>query len=911
MSRIAVSRQLLIGVSLVSILGLSTPPTAMALRHVDGVWGEFPPDLKSPADLPGSPGLPGSNWNDRLRNLRAQHLAKYLTAEKAADDAVETVETKGSDSKSSEGKNTASVETSAGKTAKSKEKKASKAEKSDNKKAKSNSSDSESLTAEDGKSSKSDKKSSKDDLPPPRITSELDSKTFKLVNQGNWKAVAARLESLTHKSNLPTRNHAWLAFAYMFLNQCDDLKKLSNRIDMNKPSEKLSAYVVIIDSFKEVCEGKPDAAAETLKKLPNSHVNDSFINFALAAVAGKQGKAGAAAEHCKRAVELDPEFAWGFRTLGYLQSRWLNQPQEAEKAFAETIRLEPAQGEVREMLINEHLSRNDFDGAIDLAMAGVNANKKDGKSHYRLSQIYIQQWRLKEALIELERAIENDPGTAVYYRTRATIRKYQGNFTDAIADQKKAVELSKDKPFELVELANMYSQNGDSKEAINSLNEALRIDPANSGAQKTLITLLGKEKRFDALIDAYKNAIKSQPKDGGLHFNLAETLHALGEDDEAISEYKEAANLDQKDARPHRRIGAIYSSKRDFEKAEEAFRRALNINPGSVQDLVALGFCYAQRENYLQAEAGFVTALALQQLMGNTNPDDPKREDIIRSLASLLIVEGRYSDARAQFESLYGMTRETEKGAGDKYLVQQSRLLSDRRDDSANELIAGFKTLPANTQSGFRYTLVQTLLKAGKADLALQQINDLTAEQMAGDPRWRSLKARAMRLKGSLSDAKTEIEGAIEEASKLGEGKEVLVAEMLLEKARILIDSGSLKEAEDAANQALAKYDKIYASYLVLGQIKLKQNDATQALELAKKAIEQNPYFTDAYILVGDAYLKLGKPKDAVENFRKAAEIYPGLVAAQKALLRGYKAQGLKDEVAKLEQQIEQMEKVQ
>lgn len=852
MSRIPVSRQLLIGVSLFSIIGLGTPPLAMA-----------------------------ASSSDVSTETSTKKAAKV---EKGAAKAKE-------------------------KQAKADQKKA----KADEKKAKAGTKE---ATA-DEKEAKADEKQTNGDKKekpgavPPRITSELDSKTFQLVNQGNWKAAAARLETLTHKSNLPTRNHAWLAFAYMFLNQCDDLKKLSSRIDMNKPSEKLSAYVVVIDAFEQVCEGKPDAAGETLKKLPLSHVNDSFINFALAAVAGKQGKASAAAEHCKRAVELDPQFAWGFRTLGYLQSRWLNQPEEAEKSFTEAVRLEPAQGEVREMLINERLSRNDFDGALDLAFAGVNANKKDGKSHYRLSQIYIQQWRLREALAELEQAIEADPSTAVYYRTRATIRKYQGDFPQAIADQKKAVELSKDKPFELVELANMYSQNGDSKEAINSLNEALKIDPGNNGAQKTLITLLGKEKRFDDLIEAYKNAIKNQPKDVALHYNLAETLHTLGEDDDAILEYKEAANLDQKDARPHRRIGAIYSAKRDFEKAEEAFRRALNINPGSVQDLVALGFCYAQRENYLQAEAGFVTALALQQLMGNTNPDDPKREDVIRSLASLLIVEGRYGDARSQFESLYGMTRDTEKGAGDKYLVQQARLLSDRRDDSANELIAGFKTLPANTQAGFRYTLVQTLLKAGKADLALQQIKDLSEEQLAGDPRWRSLKARAFRLKGSLADAKTEIEGAIDEASKLGEGKEVLLAEMYLEKARILNESGSLKDAEDAANQALAKYDKIYASYLVLGQIRLKQNDATSALELAKKAIEQNPYFTEAYILAGDAYLKLGKPKDAVENFKKAAEIYPGFVVAQKALLRGYKAQGLTEEVAKLQQQIDQMEKVQ
>lgn len=761
----------------------------------------------------------------------------------------------------------------------------------------------------DKQSSEKLKKSGKEtaEKTPARIKSGLDAKTFKLVNQGNWKAVAERLETLTKGSDQPTRNHAWLAFAYMFLNQCDSLNKLDERVGTKTPPEDLAGYVRVIQAFKQVCEGKPELAEKTLSDLPKRHVNDSFITFALAAVAGKQGKASAAAEYCQRAVALDPDFAWGYRTLGYLQSRWLNQPQEAEKSFLEALRLEPEQGEVREMLINERLGHNDFDGAIDLAMSGIKANPKDGKAHYRLSQIYIQQWRLREALVELEKAIEADPATASYYRTRATIRRYQGNYADAIADQKKAVELSKDKAFELVELSNMYTQMGDNAKAIDSLNDALKTDPSSKGAYKSLVALLAKEKRFDELVDAYKNAIKGQPKDAALHFNLAETLHALGEEDEAIEHYKEAANLDQKDARPHRRIGAIYSARRDFEKAEEAHRRALNINPGSVQDLVALGFCYAQRENYLQAEAGFVTALALQQLMGSSNPEDPKREDIIRSLASLLIVEGRYADARAQFESLYAMTRDTEKGPGDKYLVQQSRLLADRSTQSANELIEGFKTLPEKTQAGFRYTLVQTLLKAGKADLALEQISTLSDEEMRADPRWLSLKARAMRFKANFDEAKKLIDTAIEESSKLGDGKEVLVAETLLEKARILLDAGDIKGAEESANQALAKYDKVYASYVVLGQIKLKQNNPAEALEFAKKAIEQNPYFTDAYILMGDALLKQNKGKEAIENYKKATEIYPGLVAAHEGLLRGYKAMSLTADAARVQAQIEQL----
>ena len=853
------SRQFLLGASILSLTSLMLPPNVMA--------ADEPIETETPARTAPAPAK-------TEKTSKSVKLKKEKTAKSAMDSSERQAKSETSESDISAKSDKGSVETQANSAI----------------------SESERLS-----------KPKRGDAVPARLKSGLDAKTFKFVNQGNWKAAAARLEMLTAGSDLPTRSHAWLAFAYMFLNQTDSLNKLYERVTVKTPPDDLVGYVRVIQAFKQVLAGKTDDAAKTLTDLPKRHVNDSFITFALAAVAGKQGKASAAAELCQRAVALDPSFAWGYRTLGYLQSRWLNQPQEAEQSFLEALRLEPEQGEVREMLINERLARNDFDGAIDLANAGIKANTRDGKAHYRLAQILVQQWRLREALVELEQAIKVDPSTATYYRTRATIRRYQGNYDDAIADQKKAVELSNDKAFELVELATMYSQLNDSANAISNLNAALKVDPGNKSASKNLIALLAKEKRYDELVDAYKAAIKSQPKDAALHFSLAETLHALGEDDDAIEQYKEAANLDQKDARPHRRIGAIYSARRDFEKAEEAHRRALNINPGSVQDLVALGFCYAQRENYLQAEAGFVTALALQQLMGNASPDDPKREDIIRSLASLLIVEGRYQDARNQFESLYAMTKESDKGIGDKYLVQQARLLADRSTTSANELIAGFKTLPEKTQTNFRYQLIQTLLKAGKGELALEQLNDVPKEQSEGDPRWLSLKARALRFQGKFDDAKTVIEQAIAEGTKLGEGKEVLVAEALLEKARILADAGALKEAEDAANQAISKYDKVYAAYLVLGQIKLKQNDPADALDYAKKALDANPYFTDAYILTGDALLKQNKGKEAIENYKKATEIYPGLIAAHEALLRGYKALSLSADAARVQTQIDNL----
>src|SRR5205823_4847956 len=117
------------------------------------------------------------------------------------------------------------------------------------------------------------------------------------------------------------------------------------------------------------------------------------------------------------------------------------------------------------------LLRNDFDGALDVALSGIKAAPHDSGNYYRLAQIYLQQWRLKEALAQLDKAITLAPEDARYHRSRASILRFQGQLNSAIAEQQKAVDLGKDRGFELVELAALNLEAGNSNRAADNLKE--------------------------------------------------------------------------------------------------------------------------------------------------------------------------------------------------------------------------------------------------------------------------------------------------------------------------------------------------------------------------------------------------------------------------------------------------------
>lgn len=361
-----------------------------------------------------------------------------------------------------------------------------------------------------------------------------------MINLGDWKSACQRLETLTVNRSQVGKEDTWLAFGYMFLYKCDALKTLAAKAGVSEPAEvkKIEAekstvttpavvektttsvsaanvtdnvYAILIKAYDEMCLQKLDLADKTLQGIPQQYMSDPTVTFALAAIAGKQGRVSAAAEYARRTVEAAPDFAWGYRTIGFLEERFLKDYDKADAALAKAVEIEPKMLESTEKLVDMRLSRNNFDGAIDVAQQALKASPNDAINYYRLAQIYIQQWRLREALVQLQEAIAMNPNEARFYRSRASIKRYQGDLNAAIADQQKAVEHANDKAFELGELASMNILAGNKNRAIDNLQEALKIDPSSQSVRDRLATLLLEEKRYDDIVTFTNSRWRKSP----------------------------------------------------------------------------------------------------------------------------------------------------------------------------------------------------------------------------------------------------------------------------------------------------------------------------------------------------------------------------------------------------------------
>ncbi len=729
-----------------------------------------------------------------------------------------------------------------------------------------------------------------------------------LVNQGRFAELADKLSTRLGSENGTGREAAWLAFAYLYLQKCDQLKQMSGSFggaagavaggDINS---------TLIRSFSLLCDKKTDLAEKELQTIPAAAMNDAFVNYAFATLAGKQGKPQVAIAYTKRAVELAPDFAWGYRTIAFLQEKWLNQPNEAAKNYAKALQIEPKLTEVAVSLINFDLANNDYDQAIAVARDAIKHDGKNSVNYYRLADIYLRQWRLQEAAQQLNKAISLEPSNSEYHRLLALILQRQGDMDAAIAEQKTAVSFGKNKADAMVDLAGMQIAAGKQEEAVATLKEALDLDANNINAATVLTNLLVQMKHFDELAATLNKCAAKLPKNEALRLHLGDALVAAGKTDQAIEAYKEAANLNPNDPEPHTRIASLLTDKKDYENAAKEYTRSLNINSNSVPNLVALGGCEAEMDDYLKAEAAFVTALALHQL---TQPADstapPTRTQIIRGLAALLFREGRYADAASQFVSLCEMDKDPATRNLNKFMYAQAVALRDLNKDSFKQLEQAYADLSGEEKTSQKINYIDTLLRSKHYDQALTLLN-VDEAALSKDPLYCICLSRAYAGKGDLAKAQEMAKKALAICDKENSPH----SDAFCQLGEVLFAKGDLEEAEKNANNALGINAKAFRAYGLLSNIAMKRKQPKLAGEAANKALEIDPYYVDAYLLLGDAQVAQGDLKGAMTTLRKAVDLYPGLPKAHQALLAVLEKIDSKDEISREQSIIAELKKKQ
>jgi tetratricopeptide (TPR) repeat protein len=242
----------------------------------------------------------------------------------------------------------------------------------------------------------------------------------------------------------------------------------------------------------------------------------------------------------------------------------------------------------------------------------------------------------------------NARSQAYYHFSKARLLDDQGQADQAIEEFKKALGLDPDNSLIYSEMAQTYFRHNRVREASDTANKAIAIDPDNIEAHKLLSTVH---------LQAIGRASAQQPPS-------METVNG------AIHEFEEIVRIDPTERQSFLMLGRLYQIKGDVRKATEIYKKFLGVEPGSEEGVTALARLHIDAGNHKEAA----------DLLERFLKEQPESEAALQTLGDL------YSEMEEHAKAAEVYKRASELNPGDieiKKAEAQALFLSDQIDEAA------------------------------------------------------------------------------------------------------------------------------------------------------------------------------------------------------------------------------------
>jgi tetratricopeptide (TPR) repeat protein len=501
---------------------------------------------------------------------------------------------------------------------------------------------------------------------------------------------------------------------------------------------------------------------------------------------------------------------------------------------------------------------------------------------------------------------------AYFHYSMARVLDQGEDFSEAIKEYKKALEINPNDSEIYSAMARTYLNQRNPQEAIKSAQKAVELNPDNIGAHR----LLG---------DIYIRALNIQRDREATAAELAVQKENL---QKAIREYEEMVRIDPKEGDFYIWLGRLYSVNDQPEKSMEVYRKLLAIEPGSEQAVVSLsevlmendrnpeaivllndfvkaqpmspialerlGDAYAALGNATDSANAYKRAAALNrapelreklaqglyesnrldeaaEVYEETLKDNPASLEVMQRLAQIYRRQMKYREAREL------LTEANRRSRGSSISVRFDLAIVDRDEGKFEDSAKAFETMLSEAERltnnqqqrairAFIYTqlaIVNTLM--GRFDQAITSYNSLrTVSDVADRGRVDMMIADTYREAKDLDKAQSTLQAALQERPN---SREIQMAYADLVAYRGRADE-AIQILEKLAEGKEPDLDLLSAMMGIYERAK-RYADAQRILDTAARRFADN---RQVHFLQGALYEQQSKHAEAEQSFRKALD---------------------------------------
>ena len=297
-------------------------------------------------------------------------------------------------------------------------------------------------------------------------------------------------------------------------------------------------------------------------------------------------------------------------------------------------------------------SRGAIEAAVTEYQGLIDAIPNDVEAHYRITLGLLMEGQTEQALDAAERTVTANPFSSDAWAIRAMALDWAGRPGEAIASALHALELDAENARAMAFLAEAYLDAGQGERALDTVNEALELDPASFEAYRVRgLILQSVEFDFDAARADYQQAYDLAPNLPYLAIDLAIIDSALLDTEAAIETLSEVIELNPGNTRALYLIASYYYRDQGSpNQALDYLTRCVEANPDSVSCHYMLGRVQIALDQVDLATESLEAAISL----GTTDPFHYWWAGRVQ------IIQGNCSAAIPYLQTGYPLARESE-----------------------------------------------------------------------------------------------------------------------------------------------------------------------------------------------------------------------------------------------------------
>jgi Tfp pilus assembly protein PilF len=205
--------------------------------------------------------------------------------------------------------------------------------------------------------------------------------------------------------------------------------------------------------------------------------------------------------------------------------------------------------------------------------------KQTADAYYKLGIFYLENGNYRQAIAEFRRALDMDPDDSNYHFSMGTAYSLEGRDEAAIEELKTALRLDP----KYSEAHNIYAKKKRWAEAIAEFKAAL-ANPDYGRPYSPHLNLAQcylEQGDLETSIEEYREALNSKPDSEIAHSGLARLYFRKGEMDLAVEEYEKALKINDRQINLYYELAVVYLRKGDREKGVKNLEKVIELDPKS------------------------------------------------------------------------------------------------------------------------------------------------------------------------------------------------------------------------------------------------------------------------------------------------------------------------------------------